>query len=114
MKSLAKTILLSTLLLGLMGSGEAKPVRVAFLKVVGPSGYVHTAIKNGTPYFENMLLNPTGLTGAASLVNSTLGTGDSILVPRDGFRIDTIGNGKIFTASNVTKFVQLLDSVDVV
>lgn len=117
MKSIVKTLLFPALLLGLLvgmtSRADAKPVRVLFLKVVYKGGFIQSSIKNGTPYLEAMLADPGGLTGPASLINPTLGTGDSILIPRDGFRIDTIGNGTNATEANIRKFVTLLDSVDV-
>lgn len=94
-------------------SVPAKPIRVAFLKVVYTGAYAHSAIKKGTPYFEEMLRNPNGLTDTTSLVNSVLGTGEPIRVPPDGFRIDTIGNGNFSTPANLAKFMRLLDSIDV-
>src|SRR4051812_21189601 len=102
------------LLLALITSAQAKPVRVLFLKFVYTGAYNPSSIKNGTPALEAMLRDPAGLKDSASLVNTTLGTGDGILVPRDGFRIDTVGNGTFATADNIAKFMALLDSVDVV
>jgi len=102
-------------LLGMFSTIQAKPIRVLILKIVYSGGYLHSSIKNGTPQFEAMLKNPAGLTGAQSLVNSTLGTGDSIVVPEDGFIIDTVGNATqvTSTSASVTKFMSLLDSADV-
>ena len=84
--SIKKLALLSLLLLVLMTPVKAKPVRVLFLKFVFTGAYTPTSIKNGTPAFEAMLRDPASLTGGASLVNSTLGTGDSIVIPRMGFK----------------------------
>ena len=113
MKTPQKPLIFGALLLGLLGLSEARPVRVLFLKVVFKGAYNPSSIKNGTPYLESMLADPAGLKDTASLVNSTLGTGEGIVVPVDGFRIDTIGNGTIATAENISKFVSLLDSIDV-
>ena len=110
-----KHIAALAVLFALAATAQAKPIRVLFLKIIYTGGWLHSSIVNGTPQFEAMLKNPAGLTGTASLVNSTLGTGDSIVVPPDGFQVDTIGNGTQVTSSSplVARFVSMLDSTDV-
>jgi type 1 glutamine amidotransferase len=110
-----KSILGLAVLLTMASSVQARPVRVLILKILVSSGWVHPSIKNGTPSFETMLKNPAGLTGAASLVNSTLGTGEGITIPQDGFLVDTVGNATLVngTSPSTIKFMSMLDTIDV-
>lgn len=108
-------ILTGLMILGLMGLGTAKPIRVLFLKIAYSGSNVHSSTKNGVPYFEAMLRNPAALVDTQSLVNSVLGTGASPLIPTDGFQVDTIGNGNYATPTSpsVAKLMAMLDSIDV-
>lgn len=93
-------------------AADARPVRVLFLKVTGgTSGHVST--KTGSPFLEAMLSDPAGLTGVASLINDSDGTGAPPPIIPEGFRIDTIGQGSAFTTEQRTRFLAMLDSIDV-
>jgi type 1 glutamine amidotransferase len=62
-----------------------------------------------------MFKNINTLSGTAAIYDTVKGTNDSLIIPPDGFKVDTVGNSTYVTSSaaGTLKFVALLDSIDV-